>query len=73
MLNKGLLEEALGVDVCELLEELGSYYEDVVLLAGLPVGLDEDFSVGVVGQQLYCGDGVATESIVYPHWLEEGY
>ena len=73
MLNKRLLEEALGVDVCELLEELGSYYEDVVLLAGLPIGLDEDFSVGVVGEQLYRGDGVAAESVLYPHWLEEGY
>ena len=73
LLNKWLLEEALGVYVCELLEELRSYYEDIVLLAGLPVGLDEDFSVGVVGQQLYRGDGVAAESVVYLHWLEEGY
>ena len=73
VLNKRLLEEALGVDVCEFLEELGSYYEDVVFLAGLPVGLDEYFSVWVVGQQLYCSDGVAAKSVVHPHWLEEGY
>ena len=73
MLNKRLLEETFSVDISEFLEELGSYEEDVILLTGLPVGLDEDLGVGVVGEKFYCCDGVTTEAVVYPYWLEEGY
>ncbi len=72
MLDEWLLEETFCVDICEFLEELGCNDEDVVFLTGLPVCLDEDLGVGIVGEEFYCCDCVAAEGIVDFYCLEEG-
>lgn len=73
MLNERLLEETFCVDVCELLKDLGSYDKDVIFLTGLPVGLDEDLGIGVVREELYSCNCMASEGIINLYWFEEGY